>query len=267
MGPKEQNASEDFYPFPWLSKSKAIEYCHYCEKPQVLDYTFCSDCGNRRKDVQQKLSEERLTFQSNLKDLGLFGILFALVIAVYSYLPEGFYYELILSLSFAIITLVFTFKTKGIGSLVLPPKLNRKALWGILAVTLISPWLVSFFIEKLNNSLGLDSTHLLIADAPYPLLTTLVLTALFPALFEELSFRGFLFQYLQKMGGEKAAIWLSSFLFAIAHFSLLSLFWLFPFGLILAHFRLKYQTLFYGIIGHFLHNFTVILIEYYGLFE
>jgi uncharacterized protein len=94
----------------------------------------------------------------------------------------------------------------------------------------------------------------------------MIFVAVFPALFEELAFRGFVYNSINNLVGSKSAIWGSAFLFALVHFSLLSLVWLLPFGLLLAYFRNKYSSLLYGIIGHFTHNALVILIEYYQIF-
>ncbi len=36
-----------------------------------------------------------------------------------------------------------------------------------------------------------------------------------------------------------------------------------PFALVLGWLRARYRTVFYGMVIHFLHNFTAVLLEYY----
>ena len=75
--------------------------------------------------------------------------------------------------------------------------------------------------------------------------------AIMPALFEELGFRGFLLQKLLQVVDKKQAIFISGFLFAIMHTSFISLFWLIPFGLLLAYIRIKENTIWYAYLFTF----------------
>tara|TARA_Y100000780_G_C13561857_1_gene369410 strand:- start:355 stop:666 length:312 start_codon:yes stop_codon:yes gene_type:complete len=87
--------------------------------------------------------------------------------------------------------------------------------------------------------------------------------AITPPIFEELAFRGFLFNQLQKVVSERVTIIATAFIFALVHFSFISLLWIFPFGIVLGYLRSKYNTLWYGIIIHFIHNFLVLMMDYY----
>ena len=90
-------------------------------------------------------------------------------------------------------------------------------------------------------------------------------TAITPALFEELGFRGYLLQNLVKVADVSQALFITSFLFAIIHMSFISLFWLIPFALLLGAVRLKEGTLWYGVFMHFCFNFTACMFMLSGL--
>jgi membrane protease YdiL (CAAX protease family)/ribosomal protein S27AE len=86
-------------------------------------------------------------------------------------------------------------------------------------------------------------------------------TAVFPALFEELGYRGYLLQTLLKATDTQQAIYISAFLFAIIHLSFISLFWLIPFALFLGYTRVRENTIWYGVFFHFCFNLTACLME------
>jgi membrane protease YdiL (CAAX protease family) len=86
-------------------------------------------------------------------------------------------------------------------------------------------------------------------------------TAVTPALFEELGFRGYLLQILLKVVDKDQAVYISAFLFAIIHLSFVSLFWLIPFALFIGYARVREDTLWYGVFFHFCFNLTACLFE------
>ncbi len=92
----------------------------------------------------------------------------------------------------------------------------------------------------------------------------IISVALFPALFEELAYRGFLMQRLLNIVEEKEATYITSILFFFIHFSMISFFWMLPFGLLLAYIRIKTNTIWYGIVMHFFFNLTACLVEIYN---
>ena len=87
--------------------------------------------------------------------------------------------------------------------------------------------------------------------------------AITPPVFEELAYRGFLFNQLEKVTSPQTTIILTAFIFALVHFSIISLLWIFPFGLLLGYLRYKYNTLWLGIVIHFIHNLIVLSLDYY----
>jgi membrane protease YdiL (CAAX protease family) len=88
-----------------------------------------------------------------------------------------------------------------------------------------------------------------------------------PALFEELAYRGFVLGKLLLVVDKKQAIFISAFIFAIMHMSVLSLFWLVPFALPLAYVRIKENTVWYGIFIHFSFNCTACILDFTHVFH
>jgi membrane protease YdiL (CAAX protease family) len=86
-------------------------------------------------------------------------------------------------------------------------------------------------------------------------------TAVMPAIFEELGYRGYLLQTLLKIADKEQAIYITSFLFAFIHMSFISLFWLIPFALFLGFVRIKENTLWYGVFFHFCFNLTACIFQ------
>ncbi|MFW0715482.1 CPBP family intramembrane glutamic endopeptidase [Pedobacter sp. N23S346] len=100
---------------------------------------------------------------------------------------------------------------------------------------------------------------------PYGKILMIISIAVFPAIFEEMAFRGFVMEKLTKVVDNQQAIYISSFMFFIIHFSLVSVFWLLPFAILLGYLRIKEKTIWYGIAIHFLFNLTACLGEIFNL--
>ncbi len=85
-----------------------------------------------------------------------------------------------------------------------------------------------------------------------------------PAVFEELAFRGVIFEALRGFLDSGEAVLVSSLLFAILHLSVASIPHLCLMGVILAYLRLESESLLPGMLLHFTHNLLVILVERNG---
>ncbi len=94
----------------------------------------------------------------------------------------------------------------------------------------------------------------------HPYIFALLSIAVFPAITEELAFRGILFAQLERLTSREASILVTGFLFAWTHFSFVSLVWLVPAGLFFGWMRARYRTIWYGVLCHFAHNATIVLI-------
>ena len=89
--------------------------------------------------------------------------------------------------------------------------------------------------------------------------TTLVtLFCIFPAITEEIAFRGLVQHWLVSAIAPMRALVIASALFMALHFSVLSAPYLFLVGMLLGWAKLKTGSLYPSMLIHFLHNFIVI---------
>lgn len=86
----------------------------------------------------------------------------------------------------------------------------------------------------------------------------------FPAVVEEIGFRGVVQERMAKAVGNKIGYIATSFLFVALHFSILSAPYLFLLSMFLCWVRTKTRTLYLPMVLHFLHNF-VVLVVFYGV--
>jgi uncharacterized protein len=86
-------------------------------------------------------------------------------------------------------------------------------------------------------------------------------TAVMPAIFEELAFRGVILESLTRLLARREAILVSAFMFAILHLSVFSLPHLVLIGAVLAWLRLRTGSLLPGMLLHFAHNLMCVVLE------
>lgn len=239
--------------------------CVKCESIFIDDSVFCKKCGSKRIAFIEKEKAADKKYRFNLKQLSAYCLLSLVLLSLVALSNDSYQVELVWTGLFAIMDTVFAYSNGETFSVVFPKKFQLKPLLIILAATIGSGFLIYYAVGELNIALFGQDVSILAgySESSYPLLIALISYALFPAIFEELAFRGFLFNNLHYLSGKKAAIIGSAFLFTLVHFSILSFFWLFPFGLLLAYFRSRYNTLLYGMIGHFIHNSMVVLLEFF----
>ena len=115
---------------------------------------------------------------------------------------------------------------------------------------------VTFFNVDINYFQGYRLYYL-------PTLVMIYSIAFMPAVFEEIAFRGVMFNNCSAFLDERLVVAVTAFLFAIMHMSLISLIWLIPFGFLLGHLRRRYNTIWYGVLFHFVFNITACVIDLY----
>ena len=119
------------------------------------------------------------------------------------------------------------------------------------------------YFAGILSSAGADSAE----DVnTYPLILSLVVFAVVPAVVEEFVFRGVILGAYSKVD-VKAGIVISSLFFALLHFSFGSVMYGFFFGLLFAVIRLSTGNLVYTIIMHCLFNTIYVLMSYMRLDE
>jgi len=165
----------------------------------------------------------------------------------------------------ALITFSFFYITR---SHVLPAlkwvdiSVRKILIYGVLGI--LAAIVVYFSVKWLNRNIFDKDVFYYNVFRPfsYPKIGMLVLIALYPAIIEELAFRGILQEGLLKCIVPEQVVYVNAFLFAIIHMSLISFFWLLPFAIWLGKIRMKEGTIWYGVIIHFLFNSTACLLEF-----
>ena len=236
--------------------------CTKCQTLNIPSANFCRKCGMPFA-FEAKASEK----SAMQKTTGFYFFLLAFIVAINFIEQEGYIYQLIIDCLFAAITLVYFFlERKELARLfcfqyVRPSRLVSVILFGGIFAFAIS------FLSDLINSTFFESEQVryidTYSDAPYPLLFALISIGLFPALFEEIGFRGVVMHHMTKLSTPKFSILISAILFTLLHINFISFLWIFPLGLLFGYLRARYRTLWYGILLHFVYNSTIVLIEYF----
>ena len=247
-----------------LVTNKLSTTCKWCYSTLEANVKFCTQCG-------AELTRNKLEDRDKSITLVISFYIAFLVFAVISYFllseyPNHFYIDLGVEIGFAALVLFFSsLDYKKIRALYLLPKLDWK-LWVFTFVfPIFSAVLVNIFVDSINGWLGVENNSNYYLEYIYyenPLLWSFIFVAVFPPIFEELAFRGFLFNVLRKISSDRLTIIATAFLFALVHFSFISFLWIFPFGLVLGYLRSKYETIWLGVIIHFIHNFSIIVFDY-----
>ena len=138
-------------------------------------------------------------------------------------------------------------------------------LAGVVLIAALASTIVSLSVRELNVTFFHTDVSYYTAYKIYifPVLIMIYSIAIMPAIFEELAFRGVMYNYCSNFLDERLVVVITAFLFAIMHLSLISLAWLLPFGIFIGSLRRRYNTLWYGIFFHFTFNLTACLIDLY----
>lgn len=235
--------------------------CPKCKANNKETAAFCSNCGDKliiRKDSDYNTSVKKISI--------FFFILLGYIIMLNLTDFSDNYLALLVSDSlFAIIIIVFFFlnlksELKLFNLKRFKISILFKLLFFVILLSIAVHFLAGFYNQKILNA----NDYIYFNEfkqSPAPLLFSIISISVFPAIFEEIAFRGILFDECYKLTGLKPAILITSILFTILHLSLFSILWIFPIGLIFGYLRAKYNTLFYGIIGHFVYNTCILLLQ------
>jgi membrane protease YdiL (CAAX protease family) len=138
-------------------------------------------------------------------------------------------------------------------------------LLGVIVAAVVFSSVVNIFITEINISFFGTNINLYEGYKIYnfPVLIMFYSIAFVPAIFEELAFRGVLYNYLDTFLDERLVVMVTGFAFAAIHLNFFSLIWLVPFGIFIGSLRRKYNTLWYGVIFHFVFNITACVFDLY----
>ncbi|WP_090882369.1 CPBP family intramembrane glutamic endopeptidase [Pedobacter rhizosphaerae] len=236
--------------------------CKKCSNEIQEGYNFCNRCG-------QAINHEEIALYAkkwpNMLEVGLFFIIEIFCCATALIIDEPSLKNLfVIDVIMAIATILFFgYRWKENKTILKWPAFSLIKLLTFIGITIIASIGVSYSVDFLNRvvfekQMGFYS---IFAFHQYGTYLMFLSVALYPAIFEELAYRGYLMQTLLKVVDEKEAIYISSILFFIIHFSLVSVFWLLPFALFLGWLRIKTKTIWYGVFIHFFFNLTACVLD------
>jgi membrane protease YdiL (CAAX protease family) len=238
--------------------------CLNCEGLLSTESKFCKHCGSAQVDASIISTEH--TWQI-VKQVAIF-YLFDIVLCSLANFVDVFKtltWSIVFDLLMAIIAVTFFCDDWAKNKSVLRwPNFSVIKLLGYITLAIVSSLFVSYTIGWLNHRLFSQDLYYysFFANYKYAKVIMVFFVAAVPALFEELAYRGYVLEKLLDIIDSKQAIFVSAFLFAIIHMSIISLFWLIPFALLLGYVRTKENTLWYGVFIHFSFNLTVCILEF-----
>jgi membrane protease YdiL (CAAX protease family) len=191
-------------------------------------------------------------------------LIIALIFLVEYYFIDSAYYNIYGgSISTFIISLYIFIICKNYFNNLFLLKIDFKKTFVIALVSLIFALLISNFQEYIFNLVNRKLPNdygIYLSD--YKILFGLIFYATLPAVFEEIFFRGLIFDKLKLIYSVKNSIVISSILFYLMHLifgTFISILYVLPLGFFLGYLRNRYNNLIYPIISHFFYNFVVFL--------
>ena len=141
--------------------------------------------------------------------------------------------------------------------------IDLKKTFVIALVSIVFALLISNFQEYIFNLANLKLPYdygIYLSD--YKILFGLIFYAALPAIFEEIFFRGLIFEKLKLIYSVKNTIIISSILFYLMHLvfgTFISFWYILPLGFFYGYLRNRYNNLIYPIASHFFYNFIIFL--------
>lgn len=253
----------------------APDHCSYCNAKLNPFYYFCVACGQPYKPVRSVVSAEvpelltdgqKVTrFAPNVT--GMFWAYFTAVLVggLCVSLLFGEEHPLAALLVHTGVMALLTFWYGAHHWKTLSPSLanfgfnNRWAWIGLLA--LIPALAINFgythFLRRLLDQENVE-TFGQFDDTQITRITLFFVFCFFPAVVEEIAFRGLLQTWTMRAISPAKAIVFASFLFTVLHFNVLSFPYLFGLGCLLGFVQWKTSSTYPSILIHLLHNWAVI---------
>ena len=259
-----------------LPEAPPPELCLGCQRPLKPGAAFCSGCGRpkgSRARPPETSRDRRLKAERAWSDLrGLFllyGLLLgtsAVVMAVARFSEPSFGLLLgALAADTVIIVVTAARHRRALGPSMLRPGFGPLGYAGVALAAPVLLVLVLAYVRILTHAFGLQPVRDLDEYEGRGLAVALALGAVWPAVFEELAFRGVIFPVLRRHAAVWEALLVSSFAFAILHLSVPSLVTHLPMGLWFGWLRHRSGSLWPGVFAHGLHNGLILVGEHAGL--
>jgi membrane protease YdiL (CAAX protease family) len=259
--------------FP-IAPVAAQHFCAYCGCPVKTQFYFCTNCAAPWQPPEAVLpiirpippTEGELIAASAPHVLPLFWTYFIVVLAAAIIGSAAFSKDRPdLRLFFESIAITLTtgffaaFHWKSLVPQFQRLGFNSRHAW--IALALLFPALgLNFAWHKMITYVYPEATDSMnsLRQLHLSRLTMITLFCIFPAITEEIAFRGLVQHWLVSAIRPMRALLIASALFMALHFSVLSAPYLLLVGMLLGWAKLKTGSLYPSILIHFLHNFIVI---------
>jgi membrane protease YdiL (CAAX protease family) len=139
---------------------------------------------------------------------------------------------------------------------VLAAMLFLPAAWGLQEISYYSMRLVHIKSQEQVAVQELEDPSLTVPEKAIMGMIAIV----FAPVVEEALFRGILYPAIKRLGRPRLALWVSSALFAVVHFNMVTFLPLLVFALVLVHLYETFQNLLAPVVAHSLFNATNFLI-------
>lgn len=209
------------------------------------------------------IQKHRIVNFVSLHQIKLYLIIVSIFLVEYYFIDGENYNIYGASISTLIISLYVFLICKGYYRSLFIYKIDFKITFIVALVSVVFALLISNFQEYIFNLANRKLTNdygIYLSD--YKILFGLIFYATLPAVFEEIFFRGLIFDKLKLIYSVKNSIVLSSILFYLMHLifgTFISILYVLPLGFFLGYLRNRYNNLLYPIISHFFYNFVVFL--------
>jgi len=240
--------------------------CADCNTELPDDSKFCRHCGARQVIVNENEHDRNKV----LTIAGLFYGTDLLLCLLIKFIDEfqRLRYIILFDIITSVITILFVaFTFKDIKHSLKWNNFSIKRLLFYMATAVLFSIVVQLLVGMLNRSLFEEEYYYYytFSRTAYPMLFMLLMIAVQPALIEELGYRGLIMSQLGRILDSKQVIFISAFVFALIHLSIFSMLWIIPFAIFLGYVKEKENTIWYGVVIHFMFNATACVFEFYDL--
>ena len=245
--------------------TEEMYYCDTCNSKVKGHHRFCYHCGQYLGSDTARIT----VFNNNsLQAAFIFFIVYLFVCLAVQFTTWFDSYQRLfwIEIFLAVFTLFHVSKNyEAIKPVLKFRNFNVIRLTGCISLAVIASVIVNLIVIKLNYSFFRTDTSYYARYSVYtmPAMVMVYSIALNPAIFEELAFRGVLYNYLNTFLNERLVIIVTGFAFGMMHLSFISLFWLVPFGILVGAMRKRFGTIWYGVVFHFIFNLVAVLFDLY----
>lgn len=244
--------------------------CPFCLKEVKESAKFCGKCGKQIAGDPVRTSRPIQSPHFLEKAMPAIRIILCfffanILILIFSHLSRAHVLkgEFLVLVLLGIIIIVNYYQVSPAINLQLPKK--SMILTVPAAILIILAFMIGYiFLLKYS---GFEDVKYLTEykEAGLPVWTAFIAIAVWPAFFEEIAFRGVIYQSLLNVGSPKEAFFLQALLFSVVHLSPVIFISHFLIGLALGWLATYHKSLIPSMIVHFIYNSSILLFEYFNI--